>query len=125
MNVFTQCWAVLAKDMLLDLRGGSRLTAVLFFAVMTLLLFSFGAEPDPESMRRHAAGYLWLALLTLGEGWHNNHHAFPTSARHGLRWWQFDSSWVVITVMKKLGLITNVKVPSAERQEMKLRNQTS
>jgi len=63
VNVFAQCWAVLAKDMLLDLRGGSRLTAVLFFAVMTLLLFSFGAEPDPESMRRHAAGYLWLALL--------------------------------------------------------------
>ena len=48
MNVLSQCWAVLAKDILLDLRGSSRLTAVLFFAMMTLLLFSFGSEPDPE-----------------------------------------------------------------------------
>ena len=62
-----------------------------------------------------------VGVLALGEGWHNNHHAFPTSARHGLRWWQFDSSWVVISTMKKLGLVTNVKVPSPQRQEMKLR----
>jgi heme exporter protein B len=61
--VLRQGLAVLSKDMLLDLRGRSRISAVLFFAVMTLLLFSFAAEPDPESMRRHAAGYLWLALL--------------------------------------------------------------
>ena len=64
-----------------------------------------------------------VGVLALGEGWHNNHHAFPTSARHGLRWWQFDSSWVAITTMKKLGLVSNVKVPSPERQEMKLRKE--
>jgi len=45
----------------------------------------------------------WVALLAWGEGWHNNHHAFPTSARQGLRWWQFDSSWLII---RAIGAIT-------------------
>ena len=55
----------------------------------------------------------WLCgLLGLGEGWHNNHHAFPTSARHGLAWWQFDASWVVIRAMQAVGLAWNVRLPS-------------
>ena len=57
---------------------------------------------------------LTCALLGFGEGWHNNHHAFPTSARHGLRWWEFDISWLTILMMKKLRLAWNVKVPSPE-----------
>ena len=57
---------------------------------------------------------LACALLGFGEGWHNNHHAFPTSARHGLRWWEFDISWLTILVMKKLRLAWNVKVPNPE-----------
>jgi stearoyl-CoA desaturase (delta-9 desaturase) len=52
------------------------------------------------------------AILAMGEGWHNNHHAFPTSARHGLEWWQFDSSWLVIRTMQLFGLAWNVKVPN-------------
>ncbi len=56
-----------------------------------------------------------MGLLGLGEGWHNNHHAFPTSARHGLHWWQFDLSWVVIRTMERLKLVRRVRVPSAER----------
>lgn len=56
-----------------------------------------------------------VGVLAFGEGWHNNHHAFPTSARHGLRWWEFDSSYVIIWVMSKLGLVWNVRVPSPER----------
>lgn len=52
-----------------------------------------------------------LALLGFGEGWHNNHHAFPASARQGLRWWQFDLSWIVIRAMQLLGLAWNVKLP--------------
>ena len=51
-------------------------------------------------------------ILAFGEGWHNNHHAFPTSARHGLAWWQFDSSWLVIRGMEMLGLAWNLRVPS-------------
>jgi stearoyl-CoA desaturase (delta-9 desaturase) len=59
-----------------------------------------------------------FGVLAMGEGWHNNHHAFPTSARHGLRWWQFDLSYIVIRVMEALGLARRVRVPSAERQAM-------
>lgn len=54
----------------------------------------------------------WLCgLFGLGEGWHNNHHAFPTSARHGLAWWQFDASWLVIRGMQAIGLAWNVRLP--------------
>lgn len=60
-----------------------------------------------------------IGLLALGEGWHNNHHAFPTSARHGLRWWQFDPSYLMIRVLEKLGLVRRVRVPSSERQAEK------
>ena len=53
-----------------------------------------------------------FGVLGLGEGWHNNHHAFPTSARHGLRWWQFDASYLLIRTMERVGLAWNVRVPS-------------
>ena len=55
-----------------------------------------------------------LGVLALGEGWHNNHHAFPTSARHGLHWWQIDASYAVIRCMELLGLVWKVRVPVAE-----------
>lgn len=62
----------------------------------------------------------WLfGLLGLGEGWHNNHHAFPTSARHGLFWWQVDVSYWIIRGMERLGLATEVKVPTIESMEAK------
>ena len=55
----------------------------------------------------------WLfGILSHGEGWHNNHHAFPTSARHGLKWWQFDSSWLIILAMNAVGLVWNIRTPS-------------
>ena len=53
---------------------------------------------------------LLIALITCGEGWHNNHHAFPKSARHGLRPWEFDMTWLLICLLSKLGLATNIKV---------------
>jgi len=54
----------------------------------------------------------WLALLTAGEGWHNNHHRYPISARHGLRWWQVDVSYGVIRCLVWLGLAWDVRMPS-------------
>ncbi|HCP44758.1 MAG TPA: transcriptional regulator [Deltaproteobacteria bacterium] len=62
-RLLRQIWGVFKKDLLLDLRSGGRLTAVAFFAGMTLLLFSFAAPPDGISLGLNAAGYLWLALL--------------------------------------------------------------
>jgi stearoyl-CoA desaturase (delta-9 desaturase) len=57
-----------------------------------------------------------VAVLVFGEGWHNNHHAFPASARHGLRRFQIDVSWWVIRGLEKLGLVWNVRLPSQAQQ---------
>ena len=62
---------------------------------------------------------LWLAPLTMGEAWHNNHHAFPTSAAHGMRRWEIDPSAMVIGAMEKLGLAWDVVRISPERQATK------
>jgi stearoyl-CoA desaturase (delta-9 desaturase) len=58
----------------------------------------------------------WLALFTMGESWHNNHHAFPTSARHGLRRWELDGSAAVIRALEAVGLARDVVRISPERQ---------
>jgi stearoyl-CoA desaturase (delta-9 desaturase) len=50
-----------------------------------------------------------VALLTFGEGWHNNHHAHPTSARHGLRWYELDLNWFGIRTLQFLGLARGIK----------------
>jgi stearoyl-CoA desaturase (Delta-9 desaturase) len=57
-----------------------------------------------------------FGILAMGEGWHNTHHAFPTSARHGLRWWQIDVSYWLIRVLALVGLAWNLKVPTLEAQ---------
>ncbi|KAL6141036.1 hypothetical protein ACLB2K_059327 [Fragaria x ananassa] len=63
----------------------------------------------------------WVALLAFGEGWHNNHHAFEYSARHGLDWWQLDMTWYVVRLLQAIGLATDVKVPSeVQKQRMAL-----
>jgi fatty-acid desaturase len=54
----------------------------------------------------------WVALLTGGEGWHNNHHAHPVSVRHGLAWYEFDLNYYGIWLLEKLGLATQVKIAS-------------
>jgi len=51
----------------------------------------------------------WVALLTFGEGWHNNHHAHPSSARHGLRWYEMDLNWLGIRALQLLGLAHAIK----------------
>ena len=53
---------------------------------------------------------LLIALVTFGEGWHNNHHAHPTSARHGLAWYEFDPSWIQIRILKSLGIAKSLRV---------------
>jgi stearoyl-CoA desaturase (delta-9 desaturase) len=74
----------------------------------------FGARPyltrDDQSRNLGV-----MALLAWGEGWHNNHHAFPYSAAFGLRWFEFDPGFLLIRLLEALGLVWNVKVPSPER----------
>ncbi|MGH2876849.1 MAG: acyl-CoA desaturase [Solirubrobacteraceae bacterium] len=62
----------------------------------------------------------WLAVLSLGESWHHNHHAFPRSAFHGLRWWELDVSGLIIAAMARVGLAWNVVRISPERQLARL-----
>ncbi|HEY4355887.1 MAG TPA: fatty acid desaturase [Acidobacteriaceae bacterium] len=54
----------------------------------------------------------WVALLTGGEGWHNNHHAHPVSARHGLVWYEFDLNYYGIWLLGKLGIARNINAPT-------------
>ena len=61
----------------------------------------------------------WVAMMTFGEGWHNNHHAHPVSARHGLAWYEFDMNWIGISVLKALGLAWDVKVAKIREPQMK------
>jgi stearoyl-CoA desaturase (Delta-9 desaturase) len=62
----------------------------------------------------------WLSFLSLGEAWHNNHHAFPTSAAHGLRWWELDLSSAVIRGLERVGLAWDVVRIDPARQQRKL-----
>jgi stearoyl-CoA desaturase (delta-9 desaturase) len=73
-------------------------------------------ETDDES--RNVA---WLSVLSMGESWHNNHHAFPTSAHHGLRWYQVDISALVIRGLERVGLAWDVIRPTPERMAAKAR----
>jgi len=57
----------------------------------------------------------WVAVLVFGEGWHNNHHAYQYSARHGLEWWEIDMTWMTIQLLEVFGLATNIKL--AERKQ--------
>lgn len=64
----------------------------------------------------HSTNVFWLALPSLGESWHHNHHAFPRSAAHGLRRWELDPSALIIAAMEKVGLARNVVRIAPERQ---------
>ncbi|MGH7132354.1 MAG: acyl-CoA desaturase [Phycisphaerales bacterium] len=75
----------------------------------------------PFESHDHSRNNAIFGVLAMGEGWHNNHHAFPTSARHGLRWWEFDASYLFICLLGLFGLARNIRVPSPERMAAKLR----
>ena len=64
---------------------------------------------------------LLLALPAFGEGWHNNHHAFPWSARFGLRWWQVDLGWWALLAFRALGLASQLKEPRVDQVEQALK----
>jgi len=69
----------------------------------------------PFRSHDHSRNNPIFGVLAFGEGWHNNHHAFPTSARHGLKWWQLDISYLVIRAMAAFGLVSEIRIPTPER----------
>ncbi len=82
------------------------------FSINSICHF-FGRQPyDTGDQSRNVA---WLALLTMGESWHNNHHAFPTSARHGVGRRQIDPAARIIALMERAGLVWDVVRVSPER----------
>jgi stearoyl-CoA desaturase (delta-9 desaturase) len=59
----------------------------------------------------------WVAMLTFGEGWHNNHHAHPQSAKHGIAWYEFDMNWMGISALRMMGLAWDIKLPKLKPAE--------
>jgi stearoyl-CoA desaturase (delta-9 desaturase) len=99
--------------------GGAVRMVVLHHVTYSInsLCHFFGRRPyDTDDESRNL---LWLALPSMGEAWHNNHHAFPTSAFHGLRFWEIDPSALVIRAMEKLGLVWDVVRVDPERRRRK------
>ncbi len=102
---------------------------VAFLWLTLLLIHNLGDAIDsvahlvgrqPYGSTHLARNHWFLGLLTLGEGWHANHHEFPQSARHGLLLGQPDWTWGLIRVLRKLGLATAVKLPSNEEIHRRL-----
>jgi stearoyl-CoA desaturase (delta-9 desaturase) len=98
--------------------GGVRMLVVhhVTYSINSLCHFFGRRDFETGDESRNLA---WLSLLTFGESWHNNHHAFPTSARHGLRFWQVDPSWMVIRTLEATGLAWDVVRVDERRQERK------
>ena len=86
-------------------------TVLLWHSTFTInsLCHVFGGRryPTTDTSRNN----LWLALLTLGEGWHNNHHYFCSSAKNGFYWWEVDPTYYAIWVLEKLGIVWDVRRP--------------
>jgi stearoyl-CoA desaturase (delta-9 desaturase) len=99
--------------------GFSVSTTVLFHATACInsLCHVFGRKVWPT--KDESKNSLLLALITFGEGWHNNHHWCPGTVRQGFRWWQIDLSWYVLVVMSWVGLAKLRPLPARVRTPRK------
>jgi stearoyl-CoA desaturase (delta-9 desaturase) len=88
-------------------------TVVLFHATVTINSLAHRYGSRRYDTRDTSRNNWWLALLTFGEGWHNNHHFFPGSARQGFKWWEFDITWYTLRLLACVGIVRGLKpVPS-------------
>jgi stearoyl-CoA desaturase (delta-9 desaturase) len=83
-------------------------TVVLFHATVTINSLAHGFGRRRFDTQDDSRNNVWLALLTFGEGWHNNHHFFPSSSRQGFRWWEIDLTWYGLCLMSALGLVRDL-----------------
>ncbi len=91
-------------------------TVALYHATFTINSLAHRLGSRRYSTRDDSRNNGWLALLTFGEGWHNNHHHYPASARQGFFWWEFDPTWYALRLLAAIGLIRDVRtVPLAIR----------
>ena len=84
-------------------------TVALFHATVTINSLAHRWGSRRFATRDDSRNNLWLAVLTFGEGWHNNHHRFPGTARQGFLWWEIDLTWYGLRLMAVLGLIRGLK----------------
>jgi stearoyl-CoA desaturase (Delta-9 desaturase) len=84
-------------------------TVVLFHATVTINSLAHRYGSRRFATNDDSRNNLWLALLTFGEGWHNNHHFYSSSARQGFRWWEIDLTWYALRLMALLGLVRDLK----------------
>jgi len=121
MEASTIWWTVGLGVLLFALGGWAWLIWGLFVRVVvtyhiTWLVNSAAHYSGYQSFRTgdKSTNNWWVALLAWGEGWHNNHHAFPFSAKHGLRWFEIDTTWWTIKVLAWLKLARDVKLPTPQ-----------
>ncbi len=89
-------------------------TVVLYHATFAINSLAHGRGARRYATRDESRNNLWLALLTFGEGWHNNHHHFPGAARQGFYWWEVDLSYYGLRLLAALGLIWDLRAVPAE-----------
>ena len=92
-------------------------TVVLFHATVTINSLAHVWGRRRYATADQSRNNLWLALLTFGEGWHNNHHHFPASARQGFFWWEIDLTWYGLKLLSWCRLIWDLR-PVPPRQRM-------
>ena len=108
----------------LNTSGGQMLVWGFFISTVALYhgTFTINSLAHRWGRRRYATAdnsrnNFWLALLTLGEGWHNNHHHYPASAKQGFYWWEIDPTYYLLRAMSALGLVWDLKPVPVERRE--------
>lgn len=97
-------------------------SAIMFWSTQFVNVF---CHMNSQGYRSHetrdrSRNVWWVGILALGEGWHNNHHAIPKSARHGFNWFEFDVTWYTIWILEKLGLAkTVIRPPKFSMESLK------
>lgn len=95
-------------------------TVVVYHATYTINSLAHRIGSQRYATGDDSRNNFWLALLTLGEGWHNNHHYYPSSARQGFRWWEVDLTYYGLVLLSKLGLVWDLRaVPKRVLQEQR------
>jgi stearoyl-CoA desaturase (delta-9 desaturase) len=93
-------------------------TVVLFHVTASINSFAHSdIGTRPHDTKDNSRNHWLLALLTLGEGWHNNHHFFPTSSKQGFFWWQIDITYYGIKFLEKLGLVWDLRIFPKKNKE--------
>ena len=116
LEAYRPAWGTTSWQMLIW--GFFISTAVLFHGTCTINSLSHKFGNRRYSTDDHSRNNFWLALLTLGEGWHNNHHHYPGSVRQGFFWWEIDISYYLLLLLEKVGLIWDLNpVPERKKTE--------